>query len=54
MKINNSMTKRLRVFALAMLAIFGLATCAKNPVTGRRIAKSDSDDDRRRFRGNFT
>jgi predicted Zn-dependent protease len=36
MKINNSVSQRLRVMALAVLAVFALATCAKNPVTGKR------------------
>lgn len=36
MKIKNSVSQRLRVSALAILAVFALATCAKNPVTGKR------------------
>lgn len=36
MKINKSVSQRLSVIALATLAVFALATCAKNPVTGKR------------------
>jgi predicted Zn-dependent protease len=36
MKIKKSVSQRLRVSALAILAVFALATCAKNPVTGKR------------------
>ena len=36
MKINKSVSNRLGVAALAVVAVFGLATCAKNPVTGKR------------------
>ena len=36
MKSKKSVSHRCGVIVLALLAIFGLATCAKNPVTGKR------------------
>ena len=36
MKINKSVSKRIGSSVLALLAVFSLATCAKNPVTGKR------------------
>ena len=36
MKTKKTISHRLGAIALALLAVFGLATCAKNPVSGKR------------------